>query len=421
MNVVSNTLDDKARAILRGNDKGTYTVPTAGLYPYQWNWDSAFAALGFSTFDLNRAWVELETLLTGQWQNGMVPHIIFHHESTGYFPGPDEWGTNHSPPTSGISQPPVAATFTRAVYEKDRVGGKPRLEALFPKLLAWHRWFFKNRNEDGMIVVNHPWESGRDNAPEWDEAMGNVDTSGVGTYTRNDTAHVDPAMRPNKTDYDRFMAIVYAGRACGWDEAELAGRGPFRVADPGMTFIVLRANRDLLAMGQEIGADTGEIAEWIAALEVGVNKLWNPALNAYDALNIRTGNFAASLSSASFLCWYAGIDDPRMLTAFDRVAKNSAFAMPSHDPGSDRFEPFRYWRGPIWGVVNTLLAIGLRDMGHTGRAEKLRNDTAALIRRSGFAEYYNPQDGSAAGGIDFTWTAAIWLAWASPSAETQGT
>ncbi len=37
-------LDQKAQEVLEGNDKGGYTIPTAGLYPYQWNWDSAFAA-----------------------------------------------------------------------------------------------------------------------------------------------------------------------------------------------------------------------------------------------------------------------------------------------------------------------------------------------------------------------------------------
>lgn len=57
------SLDDQARAILRQNDRGGYTVPTHGLYPYQWNWDSAFAAWGFSTFDLPRAWDELDTLM----------------------------------------------------------------------------------------------------------------------------------------------------------------------------------------------------------------------------------------------------------------------------------------------------------------------------------------------------------------------
>ena len=39
------------------NDRGGYTVPTAGLYPYQWNWDSAFVALGFNQFDkIARGW-----------------------------------------------------------------------------------------------------------------------------------------------------------------------------------------------------------------------------------------------------------------------------------------------------------------------------------------------------------------------------
>ncbi len=413
-------LDTKARDILLGNDMGTYTVPTAGLYPYQWNWDSAFAALGFSTFDLERAWVELETLFSGQWANGMVPHIIFHRKSAGYFPGPDEWGTTHSPPTSGISQPPVVATVMRKIFEKDPEGGHARLKKLFPKLLAWHRWFFNNRNEDGMIVVNHPWESGRDNAPEWDEAMRNIDISNVGNYQRNDLGHVDPHMRPQKSDYDRFMAIVYAGRECSWNEAELAANGPFRVADPGMTFILLRANRDLRAMGEILGEDLTEISHWIKVIEEGAKKLWNPEIKAYDALNIRTGNFAHSLSSAAFLCWYGGINDTRMLAIFDKVSSASPFAMPSHDPDSDRFEPFRYWRGPVWGVINTLLAMGMRDMGLNNQAERLRNDTATLIARSGFAEYYNPEDGSPAGGMDFTWTAAIWLAWASPKAQKKG-
>ena len=58
------TLDRRAREILTANDRGGYTLPTAGLYPYQWNWDSAFAAWGFARFDIDRAWQELETLFS---------------------------------------------------------------------------------------------------------------------------------------------------------------------------------------------------------------------------------------------------------------------------------------------------------------------------------------------------------------------
>lgn len=417
---MSDDLNTRARNILRDNDQGSYTMPTAGLYPYQWNWDSAFAAFGFATFDLERAWLELETLFLGQWDNGMVPHIIFHTHSDSYFPGPGEWGANQTPPTSGISQPPVAATFARAIFNKDPETGQARMANLFPKLLAWHRWFFEHRNENGMIVVNHPWESGRDNAPDWDEAMANIDISNVGSYTRNDTSHVDPHMRPSQLDYDRFMAIVYAGRDCGWNEIEMAKNSPFRVADPGMTFILLRANRDLLAMAQTLDQDTGEIEGWIASQEKGVAQLWNPEISAYDAINIHTGNFGGSMSSASFLCWYAGIQSPKSLVEFDRIAEAVTYGFPSHDPQSPRFEPYRYWRGPSWGIVNTLIGMGLEEMGHAAQAEKLRLDTADLIIKSGFAEYFNPTDGSPAGGDKFTWTAAIWLAWASPTLHAKG-
>jgi hypothetical protein len=107
-----------------GNDRGGYTIPTAGLYPYQWNWDSAFAAWGFSTFDIDRAWAELETLILGPvGRPAWCPHILFWQPDPGYFPGPDVWGTNREPATSGISQPPVAAILARKIHERRPGGG----------------------------------------------------------------------------------------------------------------------------------------------------------------------------------------------------------------------------------------------------------------------------------------------------------
>ncbi|MEL7131466.1 MAG: hypothetical protein AAGK77_03535, partial [Pseudomonadota bacterium] len=47
----------------------------------------------------------------------------------------------------------------------------------------------------------------------------------------------------------------------------------------------------------------------------------------------------------------------------------------------------------------------------------LRENTAYLIAEHGFAEYFDPRDGAPAGGGTFTWTAAVWLAWASPTQQ----
>ena len=149
-------LDTTARKILQTNDRGTYTIPTAGLYPYQWNWDSAFAAMGFAEFDLDRAWTELDTLFSGQWSNGMVPHILFHSEDKGYFPGSDVWGCNGPIPSSGITQPPIAATMAKRIFDKDPVLGRQRLLPLYSKMESWHRWFMQWRLDDGAVCITHP-------------------------------------------------------------------------------------------------------------------------------------------------------------------------------------------------------------------------------------------------------------------------
>lgn len=411
-------MDRRARAILGANDRGGYTVPTDGLYPYQWNWDSAFAAWGFGRFDPARAWAELETLFSGQWENGMVPHILFHKADPGYFPGPEVWGCKGPLPSSGISQPPVAASFARRIHEADPALGREAMARLWPRFMAWHRWFMTWRTDEaGAVCITHPWESGRDNAPDWDGAMARIDPAGVGEYQRRDTAHVDPHMRPTKYDYDRYIWLVQLGRRLGWDEAAMARENPFRVADPTMTFTLLRACRDMAALGGELGRDTGEIEEWITRLEAGAASLWNEALGSYDSRDVHAGTWSGTVSNASFLCWYAGLENARMLERYDRIAAAVKYAVPSTDPEHPLFDRKRYWRGPVWAIMNALIGIGLHDMGHRRRAEALRRQTGELIATRGFAEYFDTLDGSPAGGGAFTWTAAVWLAWASDSAE----
>ncbi|MBP0485063.1 MGH1-like glycoside hydrolase domain-containing protein [Sagittula salina] len=410
-------LDTRARAILARNDRGGYTVPTAGLYPYQWNWDSVFAAMGFAEHDLPRAWAEIETLFSGQWANGMVPHILFHKVDPSYFPGPDVWGGTGPLPSSGISQPPIAATFIRALYERDRPAGEAHVRALVPKLCDWHRWFFDWRGEDGAICVSHPWETGRDNTPDWDAPFAAIQPEGIDDYARRDTSHVAEDERPRSYDYDRYLYLVKIGRESRWDEAHIKSASPFRVADPTMTFTLLRANRDLLALCQAMGEPNCEIESWITALAAGSEHLWNPDIGSYDCLDIRTGRHSGVISNASHLAWYAGVGGDRMLGHYDRIMGAVRFGMPSTDPGHHAYEPRRYWRGPVWAMMNWLIAIGLAEAGHAARAEALRRNTADVIATGGFAEYFDPRDGSPAGGRDFTWTAATWLAWASPTTK----
>lgn len=40
------------------------------------------------------------------------------------------------------------------------------------------------------------------------------------------------------------------------------------------------------------------------------------------------------------------------------------FGVPSTDPRDPRFEPLRYWRGPVWIIINWMIFNGLRHYGY---------------------------------------------------------
>ncbi len=422
-------MDEQARAILRQNDRGGYTIPTAGLYPYQWNWDSVFVALGFMEFDEPRAWAELETLFQAQWPNGMVPHIVFRHDDPDYFPGPSVWGTDALDlpmPTSGISQPPVAATAIHWMVDaaRDKQAALSKARALLPKLNAWHQWWVEARDPDrlGVVAMSHPWESGRDNLPDWDAPGDAIDVRAIGDYTRRDTSHIDTAMRPKKKDYDRYLALVQFGKSKNWDPAAIAAESPFWVADVGVSAILLRADRDLLALAERLTPGDRMISQArarIARLEAGFDRLWDPSQGAFCNKDLRTEAFAPAATAATLLCFYAGVGTPVQRTRVIEMATGWAekvrYMCPSFDPTSDLFDPLRYWRGPTWAIFNFMIGVGLWEAGETALAGRIKRDTQALMEAHGFAEYYSAVDGTSAGGDAFSWTAAVWLSWISPS------
>ncbi len=82
-------LFEKAKDVLYKNWMIKYTSPAKTLYPYQWSWDSGFIAIGLSYYDQEKAQNEMLNLFKGQWENGMLPHIVYHCDFENYFPDPD--------------------------------------------------------------------------------------------------------------------------------------------------------------------------------------------------------------------------------------------------------------------------------------------------------------------------------------------
>ncbi len=410
-------LRSEAIAVLKENDRGRYTVPSKGLYPFQWNWDSCFTALGQSHYDLERAWVEIETLFAHQWADGMVPHMVFHEPAPGYFPGPEVWGTGKVSPTSGITQLPIAGFALRRLY--GRSTGLPnraeRARAMLQRLDRWHDWFFRTRDPkgEGFVAIVHPWES-RDNSVDWDEAFARVPTEGVAPYTRNDTKHADPATRPTKEQYDRFLWLVQHFRSLNWDSTRIHDASPFQVVDPGFNAILIRSCLDVAALAEDLG-ETGIAARNHSFGEkglAGLEGLWSETAGQYLPRDRVSGELIDSPSIGGLIPVFAPISEQRLKAlagTLEAIAGRVRFLVPSHDPRDRRFDVRRYWRGPVWLVCNLMIAEGLQAGDEKELAQRIIDDSLALIEKSGFVEYYDPESGAPLGGARFSWTAAMVL------------
>jgi hypothetical protein len=415
---------DEAKRILAVNDRGGYTVPTDRLYPFQWNWDSAFVAMGFATYDIDRAYRELERLIEGQWADGMIPHIIFHQPSDTYFPGPGVWRTGHTIPTSGITQPPVFGMALRVVHEAaDKAGtadARARTIALFDAALKWHRWWYAARDPEGtgLVALLHPWESGSDNSPAWDTALARVPTTTDTAVVRKDTGHVDAAMRPRDEDYRRFIHLVDTYAACGWDPAKQWDKAPFKVAEVQTTAILLRAGEDLEHLAGILGLDEAarELAVYNERTRRALLAQWRPQLSRFVSRDLISGEDIEAPTQAGFIPLLALDLDADMVGAttaeMQLWSAGMKVAFPTTKPFVESFEQKRYWRGPSWAIINWLLIDGLARNGQAAMADALRSNTVDAIETQGFAEYFDPITGEGCGGLGFSWTGAayLWLA-----------
>jgi glycogen debranching enzyme len=200
---------------------------------------------------------------------------------------------------------------------------------------------------------------------------------------------------------------------------------PFRVVDPGFNAILIRSCADLAELAEELGlpeiasANRARAQTGLAALE----RLWSDAHGQYLCLDRTTGKLIDSLSVGGLMAAFAAIPEARAQAIgkrIEEIASRCRYLVPSHDPADPRFDAKRYWRGPVWLVVNYMIADGLAAAAMDGIAQTIRASSLELIEEGGFAEYYDPMTGEPCGGGRFTWTAAMVLEFLRVDGEEAG-
>lgn len=412
---------------------GSFTVPTKKLYPFQWNWDSGFTSLGISHFNLEYSIKELESLFSGQWENGMIPHIIFHSENEKtYFPNYDFWdakvntGAPNRPKTSGITQPPVHGFVLESMV--NRFPNDARLKAFaksnLPRIINSHRFFYSYRDpqKEGLVFIFHPWESGRDNSPLWDSSLDriHIDKNKLPKYKRKDTALASSDERPTTDQYDRYVYLLELGKKYKYDGNGIFDESEFLIQDTLINAVLIKSNQSIINLGKRLGIDIEEVKEWqMKAIPAYREKLWDDELQIFVSYDMKAEKTLPSWEIGGTTAMYAEIpteEQGQSINEYLSSLHNRGYYLcPSFDVDHPLFDSKRYWRGPIWPQMNWMLYQGLKHYGHESTANIVKNDLISLVEKLGFYEYFESQKHVADklekgyGGHQFSWTAACAL------------
>ncbi|MXP21446.1 glycogen debranching protein [Gordonia sp. HNM0687] len=434
-------LSARAAYLLRGNDLGTMTSAAPKLYPHMWSWDAAFVTVGLAPLSVERAVMEMDTLLSAQWDNGMIPHIVFANGRDGYFPGPSRWecarlapAAPDAPDTSGITQPPVHAIAVQRILDHSRRHGRTTrsvanefIDRRWASLVRWHRWLAHARDPhgNGRVTLFHGWESGMDNSPRWDRPYANV-VPGVDlpAYVRADLDHVgDLSMRPSDLEYDRYLWLVEQMKRSNYDDDLLPKVMSFAVEDVFVSAIFSVACDVLATIGEDYSkprSDVRDLRAWADRFRAGVVASANERNGAARDYDLRTDQWINTETLAVFaplICGGLSRERERaLLRLFDGPRfcghPDLRYAVPpSTSPISMDFRAREYWRGPVWPVMTWLFSWAFARRGWTERSARLREEGLRQATDGAFAEYYEPFTGEPLGSMQQSWTAASVLDW----------
>jgi hypothetical protein len=380
---------------------------------------------------------ELEYLFDAQWLNGMVPHIVFNDREKTYFPAAEFYDISRSPNapkhigTSGMTQPPVHAIACYYIFanSKDKSSAKEFLGKIYPKLKRFHRYLLTDRDPEksGLVTIFHPWESGLDDSPLWDDALSKIKIEHLLTFERLDVIAVGGAKDtiPSDQMYNKFIYMIQLMKQFNYDEQRMYRDFPFKIKDVVFSSILYVANKYMKKIAEILGEDTTEITEWLSRTKDNFYEYFMPEKDQklgstenalfcnYDLI---TKSCIRKNTISSLVPIYTGLIPKEEIGLFVKWITHAHWcgegrclqpALPSTDLEESYFKPRTYWRGPVWVNTNWMIWLGLQKYGYNQIADGIKNGILDLVQKEGFREYYDPFTGKGLGGQAFSWSAAL--------------
>ena len=344
-----------------------YAAPNDTVYPWQWLWDSCFHSIIWARLgDSHRALRELASALSTQDANGFVPHMNYVRD-----PGfhATFWGREGA---SSITQPPM---FGHAIAALRGRGVDVPLDTV-ERAHRGIRFLLETRRRhdtSGLVLLAHPWETGCDDSPRWDDLcpgdgfalarwqerkgdlVASVESDDAGSPIANHSFTVASVGFNALVAFNAFELCIDASGIVGaldarWDQ------GASTWIDAGDT-----------------EAGSGRARTLDGLLPVLVERRRSRARAVLDA-------------------------------ALDDDAYGGAYGPAGVHRDEATFANAVYWRGPAWPQLSYLLWVAARRHGFMSHARELARRSVVGAFTSGLAEYWNPDTGFGLGAIPQSWT-----------------
>lgn len=378
-----------------------------------WAWDSWKQVVTATRFDPEVAKDNIRALfdyqitaeddLRPQDAGAIVDCIFYNYDSTrggeGY-----NWNERNS-------KPPLAAWAVYSIYEE--TGDVDFLHEMYPKLVAYHNWWYSNRDTDGNGIAEygamvHPsnnssnaritaaaWESGMDNAPRFDVAGYGADDIGVKVFENKNAEGELVGYSINQESVD-LNAYLYAEKGFLKGMAEVLG----------------------------LTDDAQKYAEEADFVQNYVNKyMFDEESGFYYDLQItQDGTGKKLLTNRGRACegwiplWARLATPEKAARVRDIMMSENEFnvTMPlqtvsASNPG---YEPARYWRGPVWLDQAMFGVEALHNYGYDEDAKfmayKLFDNAEGLLGDGPISENYNSATGARTSTRNFSWSSAAY-------------
>jgi putative isomerase len=327
--------------------------PSKNNYVGLWLWDNAMHALAFRYVDAGLARNQIRGMLSHQFPDGMLPDAVY-----------DEGviSTIDHPIVGQVTKPPLLAWAALKLHETD-----PDLDFLkevYAPLGRVNGWWLKMNDDDGdgLVQYNHPYSSGLDNSPLWDDGMP-VESPDLNTYL---CLQMDALAAIAGILGKHAASAAWRKRAAALAERMLKG---FWDPEAGLF--------------------------WALHDEKRV-----PVVTPFNLYPLWTGRLPEAVKQRVI----AHLTNPGEFWG--------EFPIPTVAQNDPHYDPASMWRGPTWANVNYFFVEALGRVGEHRLAASLRQRTLELIMANDtIAEYYNSRTGAIPPGaaLAFGWTAAVFI------------